>query len=132
MQQQRSVKIGKMEPSGDGSSAAGPVRMPPSREKMRCGYSGCQYNGQRRSFKRHNAFKHAGKAVVFKNSAFGQGGRWHNWVVSNVDQDESEKDTDDPANVIDARPGPAGPTEGEIWLERLLQETRGFTGSPSS
>ena len=55
---------------------------------MVCGYTGCKYNGQRRSFKRHNAVKHGGQAIVFQNSAFGHGGRWHSWLVRNTNGDD--------------------------------------------
>ena len=55
-------------------------KMFPSRQKELCGFPGCKYNGQRRSFKRHNKLVHGGQAVVLKNDAFGVGGRWGTWV----------------------------------------------------
>ena len=104
-----------MEPNSGGGSAAGPVHMPPSREKMRCGYRGCHYNGQRRSFKRHNAVKHAGQAVVFQNNSFGQGGRWREWVLpTSVDAVQANVDADADNQISGARPALTSESEGEI------------------
>ena len=102
----------EMEACSDDRGAAGPVRVPPSRQKINCGYPGCKYNGQKRSFKRHNEVKHGGQPVVFQNSAFGQGGRWRNWVVSNVDEVEKNTDCNDPSPSTGA--GPHLSNEGEL------------------
>ena len=123
-----------MERSGGGGSVAGPVRVPPSRRKMLCGYKGCHYNGQKRSFKVHNATRHGGKPIVFRNDAFGCGGRWRNWVASNADVnfDVTENDNcDDPSLSLstDADATSSNPTattearpnscdEGEIEIGR--------------
>ena len=94
----------------DNRSSPGAMRTQASRMKMRCGYAGCSYNGQKRSFLRHNAVKHRGQAIVFQNNAFGHGGRWRDWVVlPNVEVDGN---TDEPG-VTNNETRPAS-SEGEI------------------
>ena len=75
-----------------GRYATGIICVPPSREKITiCCYQRCALSSEvgtvskyAASSKGHNNLKHCGQTVVFKNTAFGHGECWYDWIVSSV------------------------------------------------
>ena len=54
----------------------------PCDQRVKCGYDGCTFFGRLRSLDRHQNRRHPNLPKRIANSAFGEGGCWATWRVS--------------------------------------------------
>ena len=71
--------------NGDGQpskAAKNTKKQFPCDQRVRCGYPECSFYGRLRSLNRHQSRRHPNQPIKIANAAFGEGGSWSSWRVS--------------------------------------------------